>query len=95
MKIDIEELPTIIDALNLLSIETQRLKYLQAKAADAYTVGNAEGGRYFQVSREEVTSILQARIEAETKRLAQRYQIDFTRLSAFLAQAPACKEPEA
>lgn len=97
MKIDIAELPKIVQTLHQLT-DSQRL-VAAAEAADSdvrfdpcLTADDGQSLLPFAVecdiSKAELLSIYQARVEAHMKHLVQRYQIDFTKANVNIA-APA------
>ncbi|QZI85601.1 hypothetical protein CPT_Suzuki_028 [Stenotrophomonas phage Suzuki] len=91
MKIELSELPTLRDLFEELQRNDWMCEQLNATHPTAeFRVEDREKNETYTVSREELLSIFQARVEATTKHLRQRYQIDFvpsTTLAAVRADA--------
>ena len=97
MKIDITELPNMMRTLQQLT-DAQRLA-AAAEAVDSdvrfdpcLTADDGQSPIPFTVecelSKAELLSIYQARVEAHVKHLAQRYQIDFAKANVFAPPLP-------
>lgn len=79
MKIELSELPTIRETLEELQRNVWTCNQLDAShPTEEFRVLDREKNEMHSISREELLSIFQARVEATTKHLRQRYQIDFT-----------------
>lgn len=81
MKIELSELPTIRDLLEELQNNVwaaEQLARPMAHPTTEYKVEDREYNEMRVITHEELLGIFQARVEAQTKHLRQRYQIDFT-----------------
>ncbi|WNO28837.1 hypothetical protein [Clavibacter phage 33] len=81
MKIELTELPTIRDLLEELQNNVWTAEQLSRPMAHPTTEFKVEDREYNEtriITHAELLGIFQARVEAQTKHLRQRYQIDFT-----------------
>lgn len=80
MKIDFSELPNIRDLLDKLILDLHNCKFVIASDTDHYRVV-AEGGTHAgELSKDELLTVFQSRIDTELKTLNTRYYIEFKNL---------------
>ena len=94
MKIELSELPTLRDLFEELQRNDWMCEQLSAShPTEEFRVEDREKNETYTVTREELLSIFQARVEATTKHLRQRYQIDFVPSTALSVTGHAAAPP--
>lgn len=79
MKIDIAEVPKIRDLLDKLIVDQHNHSNITSSGVEQFRVVSEGGTHAGELSRDELLTVFQTRIDAGMKHLAQRYQIDFTK----------------
>ena len=96
MKIDITEASKIEDLLYKLRQERATLEYITSGSETEYVAVNPNRFGEVKITRDELLSVINTRIEANVKHLAQRYQLDFAKANvntvAPVVLAPAAAE---
>lgn len=94
MKIEMQDLPKVRDALDKLLRDQHNLATVADVVSDfAYRVIGTDGVHAGEISNDELVGIFQARIDDTLKHLRQRYQIDFN--PAPIALPPVNTNPAA
>lgn len=96
MKIDITEAEKIEESLRQLRIERATLEYITSGEQTEYFVSHPDRFGEVKITRDELLTLVNARIEANVRHLAQRYQMDFTKANvnsvAPIIPAPAASQ---
>lgn len=83
MKIDIAELPKLRDNLDALAADLATHAAITALPEDVQTFKVMKHGLFVtEISRDELLAVMQGRIDATSRYINQRYQLDFLKANA-------------
>ena len=90
MKIDIAEVPKIRDLLSNFLLHSHDFAAVQSSTADKFRAEEEGGVVAYEMSKDELLSVMQARIDKTLKKLNSTYYIEFKILDPmFTPSAPS------